>query len=325
MREFSKPIVVASRCLGFEVCRYNEEKLENQFIDKLKKHVEFITVCPEVEIGMSIPRDPIRIVLEENEYKLLQPTTGKDFTEDIKTFSINFLKVLTEVDGFILKSRSPSCGIKDTKVFKKIDDDRHIAKGSGLFAAEVLRRFPNIPIEDEGRLTNFRIREHFLTSIFTLARFRKVKKSNSMRELVKFHSDNKLLISSHNKTDLKRLEKIVANRNRKRFTEAIKEYECNLKLALSKNSRTTANVNVLMEAMGYFTKYISHSQKEFILDAIDKYKKGKLPLSALQHLIRSYGIRFNSTYLLEQTFFEPYPEDLMEDLMEITDSGKGKE
>ena len=141
-----------------------------------------------MEIGLGVPRKPVRIVLDKGEYRLVQPATGRDVTEDMKIFCVDFLDSAGDVDGFILKLRSPSCGIKDVKVYSAAGKSGAVEKTSGYFGGAVLKKYPFLPIEDEGRLRNSRIKEHFLTKLFKLAAFRKVKSEGSMKDLIKFHT-----------------------------------------------------------------------------------------------------------------------------------------
>jgi len=182
-RIIEKPIIVTSKCLGFECCRYNGGIQNDDFIKKLNDFVEYITVCPEVEIGLSTPRDPIRIVQNNGELSLVQPKTGKDFSKVMYEFSQEFINSLENVDGFILKSRSPSCGIKDVKIYPNSEKGGGSSKGKGFFAAVAQEQLPYLAIEDEGRLKDFKIREHFLTKIFTLAEFRRIRKKISINGL----------------------------------------------------------------------------------------------------------------------------------------------
>lgn len=140
MREFVKPKVVVSKCIEFDHCRYNGDMISSPIVAKLKDYVDFLPVCAEVEIGLGIPRSSVRIILENGEYRLIQPSSGKDVTEDMKAFCTNFLDSVGEVDGFILKFRSPSCGLKDVKVYPSVSKSGAIEKTSGYFGGEVLKR-----------------------------------------------------------------------------------------------------------------------------------------------------------------------------------------
>jgi uncharacterized protein YbgA (DUF1722 family)/uncharacterized protein YbbK (DUF523 family) len=313
MRKISRPKVVISKCLEFENVRYDGGIISSVFVKKLMPHVDFIPVCPEVEIGLGIPRDPLRIVTVEGKLRLVQPATNLDLTDKMTEFANSFLDSLPEVDGFILKSRSPTSAIKDAKVYPSTNRKvAPISKGPGLFGRAVLRRFSDLAVEDEGRLRNPRIKEHFLTKLFTIASFREVKASNSLRNLVGFHSENKLLLKTYNQKELRKLGKIVANQKSKTLVETIRDYEQHLFGALRRPPRCGSNINVLMNAMGYFSNALSKEEKSFFLDSLEKYRAGNLPFSVVISILRAWIIRFKEDYLAKQTLFEPYPEDLMD-------------
>jgi uncharacterized protein YbbK (DUF523 family) len=161
----SKPIIVVSRCLGFAVCRWNGAAIENSLVKDLANSVEFITVCPECEIGLGVPRPPILMVQKDSGLALVQPATGADLTERMETFSHNFLDSLDRVDGFLLKRKSPSCGVANVPIFADPDAEQPIEKGPGFFARAVLERFPDTPIEDESCLEDLSRREKWLTAV----------------------------------------------------------------------------------------------------------------------------------------------------------------
>jgi uncharacterized protein YbgA (DUF1722 family)/uncharacterized protein YbbK (DUF523 family) len=312
MREFPKPVIVVSKCITFEPVRWNGQIIASEFVEKLKPYVNFIPVCPEVSIGLSIPRDPIRIVLVKGEKRLLQPATGLDFTDKMKKFSESFLDSLDEVDGFILKSGSPSSGFKNVKVYPSIEKVASISRSSGFFGEVVLQKFTNQAIEDERRLLNPRIKEHFLTKLFTLASFRSVKKSGKVKDLVKFQSDNKYLLTAYNQTELRILGKLAANQDHKTFSETISNYETHLYFALARTPSVGSNINVLLKIMGYFSHQLSKDEKSFFLSSVDKYRAGRLPRSACLSVLRAWIVRFKQEYLSSQTVLEPYPEQLTE-------------
>ncbi|ABC76454.1 YbgA family protein [Syntrophus aciditrophicus] len=321
MENFPKPVVVVSKCLGFDSCRYNGDIIDAPFVDKLRSHVTFVPVCPEVEIGLGVPRKPIRIVSDKGITTLYQPATGKDFTGTMRSFVDDFLGSLTEVDGFLLKNRSPSCGVGDVKIHAGFDEGARMFRGSGFLGGAVLERFAGLPVEDEGRIRNFTIREHFLTRLFLFARFREVKKSGSMRGLVDFHSLQKLLLMGYNQAQMRLLGKIVANHEKADWNTMITRYEEQLKRALANPPRFTAMINVLLHAFGGFSNVLAKEEKAFFLDLIEEYRDERIPLSALLQVLRGWSIRFRNDYLLGQTFLQPYPGQLSK----ITDSGKGRE
>ncbi len=318
MSSFQTPRVVVSRCLGFDHCRYNGAMISDEFVEKLCARVECITVCPEVEIGLGVPRDPIRIVAHDDVSRLVQPSTGKDVTGDMETFASDWMNSLGEVDGFLLKSRSPSCGFKDVKLFN--DRGNIIGKGAGMFARAVMARFPDTVVEDEGRLSNFAIREHFLIRIFTSARFRNVRTEKTMRELVRFHSAHKLLFMAYNQRIMRELGRIVANPGHSAPGEVIAGYGALLPRIFARVASCPAHVNVLMHAFGYFSNSLSAAEKAFFLDALERFRGKKIPLSVPAGIIQSWIVRFGEPYLNDQVYFSPYPESLVE----VTDSGKGR-
>lgn len=314
-----KPTIVVSRCLGFDNCRYNGDIISDKFVQRLKEHVNYITVCPEVDINLGVPRDPIRLVLENEKIDIYQPATGNVYTKDMDDYSSNFIDSIGDgVHGFILKGRSPSCGIKDVKIYLGKEKGISSIKGIGLFAQHIINRFPYLPIEEEGRLTNYGIREHFLTKLYTFFRFQDVRDSNAQRELVKFHSDNKYLLLSYNQTQLKNLGKIVANHEKKQFKELINDYEFHLGLAFAKLPRKNNYINTFMHIFGYFSEYLNQKEKEFILDRFNKYKEDKIHISVIINLLKTYAIKHEIEYLLDQSIWSTYPEELLD----ISDTGK---
>jgi uncharacterized protein YbgA (DUF1722 family)/uncharacterized protein YbbK (DUF523 family) len=312
MRKFPKPNVVVSKCITFAPVRYNAQIIASGFVEKLKPYVNFIPVCPEVEIGLGVPRDPVRIVLVNGERRLMQPATELDFTEKMERFADSFLNSLGGVDGFILKRGSPSSGFKNVKIYPKMEKSSPVGKGPGFFGGAVLQKFPHLAIEDELRLLNLRIREHFLTKLFTLASFRGVKESGKIRELVRFHSENKYLLTAYNQKELRILGKITANQEQKSFQEMLKDYEAHLSFALARTPSVGSYVNVMLKIMGYFSHQLSKDEKSFFLDSVEKYRAGRLPLSADLSILRAWIVRFKQEYLSTQSLLASYPETLTE-------------
>ncbi|WP_367363262.1 YbgA family protein [Mesotoga sp.] len=320
MLRLAKPEVVVSRCLGFESCRYNAQMIPNKFVKKLEKFVNYRTVCPEYDIGLGVPRPPIRMVFRSNETRLVQPLTGVDVTERLLEFTESFFAGLERVDGFILKSASPVCGIKDVKVYPGEGKVASSGRDSGFFGGTVLERYCGLPIEDEGRLSNFTIREHFLTILFTVTRFRDLSINLTRKGLVDFQSDNKLLFMSYNQNEMRIMGRIIGKMDSRGIEEVYSDYSSHFYKMMSTPPKHTSHINVLMHGLGYFSNYISSSEKRFFLETLERYRDGKIPLSVPLYILRSYIVAFDSEYLARQTFFQPYPAELIE----ITDSGKGR-
>ncbi|HOO53738.1 MAG TPA: DUF523 and DUF1722 domain-containing protein [Methanothrix sp.] len=316
LREFPKPKVVISRCIEFDNCRYNGQMIASDFAKSLVPYVDFLPVCPEVEIGLGVPRGSLRLVSSaeggEMETRLVQPATGRDVTSEMQSFAASFLDSLGEVDGFILKAGSPSCGIKNTKVYPTAGKSAALSRSeAGIFGRAVLARHSDLAVEDEGRLRNPRVKEHFLTKLFTLASFREVERLGSMGELVGFQAKNKMLLMAYHQTEQRALGEIAANHDHRPFDEVAREYRAHLRRAMCRAPRYTSNINVLMHILGYFKDRLSSAEKAMFLENIQRYRDGKVTICPNTTLLKSWIARFEDDYLMGQTFFEPYPQDLI--------------
>jgi uncharacterized protein YbgA (DUF1722 family)/uncharacterized protein YbbK (DUF523 family) len=308
---FEKPIILLSKCIEFDKCRYNGQIISSDFVKKLKKFVIFKPICPEVEIGLGIPRLPIRIVEKNDKLKLIQPETKKDVTKNMINFTNKFLNNL-KIDGAILKSNSPSCGIKNVKIYNTEKKSAPIRRDRGLFGSIFLDKFPLYAIEDEDRLRNHIIKENFLRKIFLFSSFRQIKKKNSINELIKFHSNNKFLIMSYSQKELRELGKITANNKKLDLKELLVQYEYHLHLAFSKSPRCPSNINVLNHTFGYISKNLKSEEKKLFLKILNDFRTGHVGISVPINLMKSWIIRFDEPYLKSQTYFSPYPDELSE-------------
>jgi uncharacterized protein YbgA (DUF1722 family)/uncharacterized protein YbbK (DUF523 family) len=323
MPSFQKPVVVVSKCIEFAYCRWNGYTISSDVVKVLKDYIDFHPICAEVEIGLGIPRDPVRLVLEEDDLKMIQPKTGRDCTKEMTTFADEYLKSFQHVDGFILKSHSPSCGLFQTKYYQSAKKGApKLQTGPGLFGRAVLNNYPTKAIETEGRLTNFRIREHWLIKLYTLAGFHNLKSTKSHNALVEFHTKNKLLFMAYNQSIMREMGKIVANAQKLNFEKVIIDYEQLLNNLLQIPPKYTAHINVLLHSLGYFKKSLSGKEKAFFLDELEKYRTGWIPLFVLQNLINSWVIRFDEKYLKGQSYFNPYPEEMMN--FDLKDTWRGR-
>lgn len=318
--EFETPRVVISKCLEFDACRYNGQVIPYDLVAELSPFVEWVPVCPEVEIGLGVPRDPIRIIDSNGEARLVQPSTDRDLTEGMLGFTDSFLAGVRDVDGFVLKSRSPSCGIRDVKAYTPAGHSSPEGKTRGMFGGAVVDRFPNAAIEDEGRLRNYVIREHFLTKLFARARFRRVAASGSIRDLVDFHAQNKLLMMAYNQARMRELGRLVATHKEIPRADLFEAYGAGLGMVMARAPRYTSNINAMMHVAGYFSKQLNRKEKAFFGRELARYRERRVPLSTLLGVLRSWVVRFDNPYLSAQSFFEPYPETLMA----LSDSGKGR-
>jgi len=245
-----------------------------------------------------------------------------DFTAQLEVFAEKFLNTLSEVDGFILRSKSPSSALKDARIYPAEQKVAAIGRGPGIFGKAVLEKFGDKAVEDDKRLLNSRIRQHFLTKLYTLADFRAVRKANSEKVLVDFQAKNKLLLTAYSQVQLHSMGRIVAERKNRSLPEVLNDYEAHLTEALKVPPKAGSNYNVLTKAAGYFTSKLSQEEKAFFLEKAQRYKTGLEPLSTPLNVLRFLIIRYNEAYLEQQTFFEPYPEALQTPLGEAEKSEK---
>lgn len=313
-----KPKVLISACLNFRSCRYNGDKINFSFIKKMKKFVDFIQVCPEADCGMGIPRKTVRLVKKNNSLNLLQPSTGKDWTITISDYIDNVISNNKDLDGFILKAKSPTCGAKGVKIYNDIDGIRPVSRGIGLFTQKIKDNFPHSAMEEEGRLLNYNIRESFLIKLFTLARYRSIK---NLDNLVSFHSTHKLLFLGYNQAAMRRMGRIVANHDKLEFSEIKSMYIIELDKMFSKDLKANSMINVLQHGLSGFKELLSSNEKSFFMEILEDYRDERIPLSVPLNILKSWSVQYNNTYLINQILMEPYPKELTE----ISDSGKGRD
>lgn len=315
--EFTRPRLVMSRCLEVEACRYNGQMIRSPVVRMMEPHVDVVAVCPEVEVGLGVPRDPIRLVRIEERTHLVQPSTGRDVTASMEDFSARFLEGVGDVDGFLLKSRSPSCGIDGVKVYAAPEDAPPVDREPGLFAGAVLARFPETPVEHEGRLTNLRIRDRFLTALFALAELRRVRAVGTMKALVDFQARHKLTLMARSPAEQRELGRIVANAEGLPPDRVLARYEPAFRRTLAREPGPGRHVNVVQHAQGYFKDGLSPREKRHFLDLQDEYRQGRVGRGALLALLQSWVHRFQEDYLAGQAYLWPYPRELID----LADSG----
>jgi len=313
-----RPKVVISRCIEHDSCRWNGLIISNPLVKHLKDFIDFIPVCAEVEIGLGIPRDPIRIVEREESISLENSVNTDNHTAKMNCFSDRYLQTLPSVHGFILKSRSPSCGTNNVKIYS-LKGNVLSSKGVGLFAKKVFDYYPGLAIEDENRLLNLRIREHFLTKLYTL--FRLANTEKTMNELIKYHSNNKYLFMAYNQEKQKEAGVIIANRHKSSIDEVYKDYSLKVMEIIYNMPRNSGNINVLQHLFGYFSKkYLNKEEKILFYDLIERYRNFQIPLVTLTSVIQLWIAKYDNTYLKNQTYLQPFPKGLQT----IFDTGKGR-
>lgn len=320
MEAFARPRVVVSKCLEFDACRYNGDVIYNDVIKKLMNYVDFVPVCPEVEIGLGTPRETIRIVKKGEEHLLLQPSTQRDVTNEMKMFSEGYLSKIIDTDGFILKTRSPSCGLKEVKVYASTEKGPAIGHSSGLFGGKVAELFSHLAIEEEGRLNNFTIRDRFYTKLFTLAAFRNIL-PQGINAIKEFHNKNQFLFMAYSNPTLKVMNRILKNEQENGEERTIQLYAKAMNKLFNRAARSDSNRKVAYEIFKRYEDRLSQGEVAFFEQLLQKYADKKEPFSSVATILKSHAIRFEDSEVLTQTFFAPYPEILLE----ISDSGKGRD
>ncbi len=309
--QFPKPTICVSACLNGQNVRYNGQTIHDDFVSYLLKFCHTVNVCPEVAIGLGVPRDRILVYYDNGQFKLFQPATGKDVTHLMHEFATSHLATLHNIDGFILKAKSPSCGISGTKIYKDSKGTIFHSKGKGLFAMHVLERFENIPAEDEGRLRDEEIREHFLVRIFTFAHLRHLLSNKpDIQNLIQFHQNYKYILMTYNQKKLSQLGRIVAGYKKGHIDTLIKEYMDVFFTAFKKKPSQKQHVNTLLHIFGYFSEKLNANEKRHFLHLIDQYKEDKIRRNVLIELLRNWAHRFGDVYLLSQKYLNPHPEEL---------------
>ncbi len=309
-----KPKILCSACLGFCACRYDGSQLNSELINILKEYVDFETVCPEMGIGLPSPREAIRIVTHGGERKLVGSYTGEDHTEAMEAYVDVFIRGFdqTEYDGIILKCKSPTCGIKEVKHYPSYGKvQSHMTKTAGFFGGALKSTFKSLIVEDDGRLLNADIRDHFLTSVFLHFEYRKVKASERpYNALLDFHSINKYLLMAYNQAALKRMGQIVANHEKNSIEDVLHTYEEALSVIYASSLKPGKNVNTIQHLFGYFKNDLSEGEKQFFARQMDLYLKGLVSLQAILLILKAWVVRFDDPYLKNQTIFDHYPIEM---------------
>ncbi|MGA1822417.1 MAG: YbgA family protein [Thermoplasmatota archaeon] len=305
-----RPRVYISRCLGYEHCRFDGAIIKSRPVEKLKDHADVIHDCPEMGIGLGVPRRPINIKMGDKGRILHQPATGRDLTEEMNEWVRNRLDSLGEVHGFILKSKSPSCGIGDVKLYRPEGIGVLTGKDDGFFGRGVKERFSHLAVETEARLGEETILDHFLTKLFTLARFSEARKNGKARDLIDFHSRHKFLLMAYSQKELKTLGNITASQKERGIDDAWDQYGTHLSGAMSKGAKYSSQINVLSHMFGYFSGDLENRERHFFLDLLEAYREDRIPLSACKEVLRGMIIRFDVEYLKDQLYLDPYPVEL---------------
>ena len=305
-------IGISACLLGREVRYDGGHKRDAFLVETFGHYVEWVPVCPEVELGLGTPRPTLRLERHDGDVRLMMPKTGDDHTDAMRGYADKRVAALVEDDlcGYILKKDSPSCGMERVKVYGT--NTIPSKSGRGLFAEALMQRFPNLPVEEEGRLNDPPLRENFVERVFAYRRLRSLfGRRWTLGDLVAFHTAHKLQLMAHSPKTYERLGRFVAIAKNVARGEVRARYESLFMQGLTLLATPARHTNVLQHMAGYFKKLLDDESKRELQSVIDDYRRGLVPLVVPMTLVRHYVRRFDVTYLKGQVYLEPHPKELM--------------
>lgn len=303
-----------SSCLLGNLVRFDGGHQHDRYLTgTLGQYAEYVPVCPEVECGMPIPRESLRLIGDPDSPRLVTSRTGIDHTGQMQTWAAGRVKALEteDLDGFIFKNRSPSSGMERVKVYPASGKGMAEKKGVGMFARAFMEHFPNLPVEEDGRLHDIVLRENFIERIFVHKRWRKLlKEEHTIGGLVKFHTNHKLLLLAHSEKIYRQMGRLVADAKNTPEEELYSTYETQLMAALKLRCTLKKHTNVLLHLLGYFKKQISADEKQEVIEIIARFKEGHIPLIVPITMINHYVRKYDQEYLAQQYYLNPHPLEL---------------
>jgi len=300
--------IAVSSCLVGERVRYDgDDKRDAYIADTLGGVFELVPVCPEVAIGMGVPRPAIRLVGDPQRPRALGvDDEDLDVTAPLTAFGRRMAVELDDIGGYIFKTRSPSCGPARVRVYGDGKGPR--ARGTGLYAREIMMRQPLLPVADEEQLHDAAARDNFLERIFAYRRWRQVLNSGiTPAGLMEFHARHKLSLMAHGAVHYRELGQIMAQATARRPRQLAEEYGAIFMAALRHPATRKRHANALQHLMGYLKEHIDHDDKLELLEVIDAYRSEAVPLIAPQTLLRHHFRRYPHPYVAQQFYLYPEP------------------
>ncbi len=301
-----------STCLLGEQVRFDGGHKRDPFlVETFGRYVEWVPVCPEVEAGLGVPRASMHLRRIEDEVRLVTTKTGIDHTDRMHRYAARRVDALKthELCGYVLKKNSPSCGMERVKIYGRSGP---VANGRGLFAEALLQAFPHLPVEEEGRLTDPRLRENFVERVFAYRRLRSLFRSHwTLGRLVAFHTAHKLQLMAHSPRLYAELGRLVAGAKVLVRAALQAAYETQFMNTLEVMATPKRHVNVLQHILGYFTDRLDSAARHELIGLIEDYGRGLLPLVVPLTMVRHYVRQFEIGYLQAQTYLDPHPKELM--------------
>ncbi|MDP5252627.1 MULTISPECIES: DUF523 and DUF1722 domain-containing protein [unclassified Vibrio] len=305
------PVGISSCVIGEKV-RFDSGHKVSQFVTKeLSPHFEFVSICPEVGIGLPVPRPTIRLVSEQERIALVETKNpDRDYTDLMETYSKNKAQELLshQLCGYIVCAKSPTCGMERVKVYQTNHAEKN---GIGLYTKQLMETMPWLPIEEDGRLNDPVLKENFIARVYALFDFyQSVTDAHSAGQIVAFHSRYKLTLMAHNPSAYRELGQLVANIKEYPADEFYQKYRLQFMQAMENRASRKNNTNVMMHIQGYFKRSLTTEQKSELAEVINQYRIGELPLLAPLTLLKHYLHMFPNDYLQTQKFLQPHPQEL---------------
>ncbi len=293
-------------------CNYSASHNRSIFVtDSLAKYVTYVPFCPEI-LMLGTPRETIRLVrYDSGAIRVIGNKTKNDYTQALESLSERFLssEEAQNLSGYILKSKSPSCGMERVKLYNERGLPE-FATTSGITAKMLKARYPLLPIEEEGRLEDAWLRENFIMQFFAYHDFSLCEREKSAKGLVDFHTRYKFLLQSKDEILYRECGRITANLKTIGLEESFALYGEHFKTAISKKTRIKPVVNVLQHMFGFLKKHLDTSEKRHIAEMVEQFQKRILPLVAILEVLKLYIEKYDVSYLKNQTFLSPYPKEL---------------
>jgi uncharacterized protein YbgA (DUF1722 family)/uncharacterized protein YbbK (DUF523 family) len=308
------PRLGISACLLGDEVRFDGGHKRDAFLTGvLSSHVEWVRVCPEVEVGMGTPRETLRLERDDSgRIRMVTTRTRIDHTDSMTEWARRRVEALAKehLCGYVLKKDSPSCGMERVKVYGGIGPPHRA--GRGIFAEVLLARFPNLPVEEEGRLTDPRLRENFIERVYAYQRLQALFSGRwSIGDLVAFHTAHKMSLLAHSTTAYTALGRLVAQAAGMPRAALREAYERGFMHALALVPTTRRQTNVLMHMAGHLKKQLDKDSRDELLARIDEYRRGLVPLIVPLTLLRHHVRVHRVEYLAGQIYLEPHPGELM--------------
>lgn len=302
---------ISACLLGQEVRFDGGHKRHSYITGTLGQYFEFVPVCPEAAVGLGIPRQPIRLVKTDTGIRSLgTKDPSLDPTDDLAAYGVETAARLPDISGYILKNNSPSCGMERVRVYNEKDMPER--NGRGIFAAAFMAERPLLPVEEEGRLGDPVLRENFIERVFVYKRWQGLMREGfTAGRLVDFHSDHKYMVLAHNQTAYRELGRLVAEAGNADPEELSDTYIRSLMEALRKPAKPKQHVNVLQHLLGYLKDHIDAEDRAEMVEIIEQYRQGLVPLIVPITLINHHFRRHPDPYVMRQHYLQPHPRELM--------------